>query len=333
MIPVHSSWLSAHGKLWYDDKWYRLAWIVFPQALALLAMLWFWATPTASKNAQWAKPVDPAQRVSQLLALRDAAKTSKVAMDTLERDARGGEMVAEFFYGTLFDPDFKLSTIVQPDASRAYDWYGKAAAQSHESSLNNLTLAFYSGKFTRVDHTRACFYARKLGTDSFPGGLLVKGDCYARGLGGTPIDMVQAANAYETSSAKGNARAEATLGYFYENGLGGKPSNAETALKHYRAAADKGDALGLHNLGAAYNSGVLGLQRDGSEAARLITRALEAKYEVTVQSLTSHPELWSADFWQNLQRRLEEKGLYSGPVDGHPSPATFDAVKKLGSRT
>jgi hypothetical protein len=113
MIPVHSSWLSAHGKLWYDDKWYRLAWIVFPQALALLAMLWFWATPTASKNAQWAKPVDPAQRVSQLLALRDAAKTSKVAMDTLERDARGGEMVAEFFYGTLFDPDFKLSTIVQ----------------------------------------------------------------------------------------------------------------------------------------------------------------------------------------------------------------------------
>jgi uncharacterized protein len=145
--------------------------------------------------------------------------------------------------------------------------------------------------------------------------------------------MVQAANAYETSSAKGNARAEATLGYFYENGLGGKPSNAETALKHYRAAADKGDALGLHNLGAAYNSGVLGLQRDGSEAARLITRALEAKYEVTVQSLTSHPELWSADFWQNLQRRLEEKGLYSGPVDGRPSPATFDAVKKLGSRT
>jgi len=94
-----------------------------------------------------------------------------------------------------------------------------------------------------------------------------------------------------------------------------------------------GDALGLHNLGAAYNTGVLGLQRDGSEAARLITRALEAKYEVTVQSLTSHPELWSADFWQNLQRRLGEKGLYSGPVDGRPSPATFDAVKKLGSRT
>jgi TPR repeat protein len=333
MMAAHSTWLASHGKLWYDDKWYRLSWIVFPQALALLAVLWFWATPSTNRNAQWAKPVDPAQRVSQLLALRDAAKTSKVAMDTLERDARGGEMVAEFFYGTLFDPEFKLSTIVQPDMATAMDWYSKAAAQGHESSLNNLAIAYHSGKFTRVDYTRACYYARKLKIDSFPGGLLVKGDCYARGLGATPIDMMQAANAYETSSAKGNARAEAALGYFYENGLGGKPKNTETALKHYRAAADKGDALGLHNLGFAYNSGGLGLQRDGSEAARLITRALEAKYEATVQSLTTHPELWSADFWQNLQRRLEEKGLYSGPVDGHASPATFDAVKKLASKT
>jgi TPR repeat protein len=333
MIPVHSSWLSAHGKLWYDDKWYRLSWIVFPQALALLAMLWFWATPPASKNAQWAKPVDPAQRSSQLLALRDAAKTNKVAMDTLERDARGGEMVAEFFYGTLFDPNLKLSTIVQPDIAKATDWYSRATAQGNEPAMNNLANYYYRGVHIRPDLLRACLYARKLSDNAFHSGLQIKGDCYAQGLGGTPVDMTQAANAYETSTAKGNARAEAALGYFYENGLGGKPKSAETALKHYRAAADKGDALGLHNLGFAYNSGVLGLQRDGSEAAHLITRALEAKYEVTAQSLTTHPELWSADFWQNLQRRLEEKGLYSGPVDGHPSPATFDAVKKLASKT
>jgi TPR repeat protein len=271
-------------------------------------------------------------RANQLLALRDAAKTSRPAMDTLERDARGGEAVAEFFYGTLFDPDFKLSTIVQPDPGKSMDWYGKAANQGHETALNNLAVAYSRGVYTRLDYTRACFYARKLGVNSFPGGLLVKGDCYARGLGGTPVDMVQAANAYETSSAKGNARAEATLGYFYENGLGGKAKSSETALKHYRAAADKGDALGLHNLGAAYNAGLLGLQRDGSEAARLIVRALEAKYEVTLQSLTTHPEVWSSDFWQNLQRRLEEKGLYSGVVDGRANPATLDAVKKLGSK-
>jgi TPR repeat protein len=159
---------------------------------------------------------------------------------------------------------------------------------------------------------------------------LVKGDCYARGLGGTPIDLAQAATAYENSSARGNARAEATLGYFYENGLGNKNRNSETALKHYRAAADRGDALGLHNLGSAYNSGLLGAPRDGAEAARLIFRALEAKYNVTLQSLTTHPEIWSAEFWLNLQRRLFDKGLYVGPLDGRASAATLDAVRRLG---
>jgi TPR repeat protein len=329
MNPVYSAWLAAHGKLWYDDRWYRLAWIIWPQALAAVVVLWFWAMPSTGKNAQWAKPMDASVRAGQLSTLRDTAKTSRPAMDTLERDALGGEMVAQFFFATLFDPDLKLSTIVKPDIVKAVDWYSKAAGQGHEPSLNNLALSYYEGLYTRMDYTRACFYARKLSTDSFAGGLLVKGDCFARGLGGTPIDMVQAANAYEISSTRGNARAEATLGYFYENGLGGRTKSSETALKHYRAAADKGDALGLHNLGAAYNSGLLGLQRDGAEAARLVLRALEAKYDVTVQSLTTHPEVWGSEFWQSLQRRLGEKGLYAGTIDGRANSATLDAVRRI----
>jgi TPR repeat protein len=333
MIPVHSAWLAAHGKLWYDEKWYRLAWIVWPQALAAVLVLWFWAMPSSGKNAQWAKPLDTTVRHNQLLALRDSAKSSQSAMDTLERDALGGESLAQFFYATLFDPDFKLSTIVQPDTAKAVDWYGKAANQGDETSLNNLALAYSRGIFMRVDYTRACYYARRLKVDSFAAGLLVKGDCYARGLGGTPVDMTQAATAYETSSTKGNVRAGATLGYFYENGLGGKIKSNETALKYYRGAADKGDVLGLHNLGAAYNSGLLGLQRDGAEATRLILQALEKKYDVTLQSLTARPELWTSDFWQNLQRRLAEKGFYSGAIDGRANTATLDAVKRLGGKS
>jgi TPR repeat protein len=330
---VDSTWLASHGKLWYDDKWYRLAWILWPQAIAVLAVLWFWAVPSTNRNVQWAKPVDASARSIQLAALRDAAKASRTAMDSLERDARGGEMEAEFFYGTLFDPNFRLSTIVQPDASRALDWYGKAAAQGHESALNNLAVAYYEGVYARADFTRACFYARKLSNNAYHDGLRVKGNCYSGGLGGTPVDMTLAANAYEASAAMGDWRAEAALGYFYERGVGGKDRNSEIALKHYRNAADKGDALGLHNLGSAYNSGLLGLQRDGAEAARLIMKALEAKYDFTVRWLTTRPEIWTADFWQNLQRRLEERGLYGGPADGQPNPATLDAVRRLGSRT
>jgi tetratricopeptide (TPR) repeat protein len=52
------SWLSAHGKLWYDDPWYRLAWIMWPQAIGLLLFVALWLNhPLAPAVAPWARPV------------------------------------------------------------------------------------------------------------------------------------------------------------------------------------------------------------------------------------------------------------------------------------
>jgi uncharacterized protein len=330
MMPVFSDWVAAHGRLWYDDKWYRLAWVLWPQAFGILLMLLLWAMPSKPSELRWAKPLDPAARAAELLKLRDAAKSSQPAMDALTRDATGGEMLAQFFVATLFDPASRLSTIVQPDIGKAVDWYSRAASQGDESSLNALALTYASGVNTRQDYTRACYYARKLGDDAPAAGLVIKGDCYAFGRGGIQASMAQAANIYEAAFNKGDAHAEAILGYFFENGLGGRNKNPETALKYYRDAAEKGDPLGLHNLGSAYNSGLLGLQRDGAEAARLIVRALEARFPVTVQSLTTRSALWTPDFWQNLQGLLAEKGLYTGVIDGRANSATLEAVKRLG---
>jgi hypothetical protein len=329
MAAVSSTWLSAHGKLWYDDTWYRLAWVVWPQALGVVLIMFLWAMPASVGNVPWARPMDGKERAQQLLALRDTAKSNQTAMGTLERDARSGEMQAQFFYATLFDPDFKMSTIVKPDIGKAIDWYSLAARQGEPAALNNLAMTFSVGRFTRVDYTRACSYARQLPPNATGNGVAVKGDCYARGLGGTPVDMAQAAAAYESATNQGNVHAAAALGYFYENGMGGKQRNSELALKYYRAAADKGESLGLHNLGSAYNLGSLGLQRDGNEAARLIFHALENRYDVTVQSLTTRSDFWSSDFWTNMQRRLAERGLYSGSIDGRPNSATLDAVRRL----
>ena len=333
MSMINSVWLAAHGKLWYDDKPYRIAWIVWPQALAAALVLWFWFAPSsAPTRGQWGRPMDYAARLQQLLTLRDNAKSGQPAMDALERAALGGEPVAQFYYATLFDPDLKISSIVAPDANKAIGWYQRAANQGDQSSMGNLAVGYYFGYLGRQDNTRACFYARSLNADAFVGGLRVKGDCYAQGLGGTQVDMTTAATAYELASKGGNAHATAALGYFYENGVGGRPKSPETALKYYRYAADKGDSLGLHNLGYAYNAGLLGLQRDANESARLIMQALESKYEVSVQSLTGRPEYWTGEFWQSLQRRLAEKGYYSGPADGRPNSATLDAVRRVGRR-
>jgi hypothetical protein len=39
MPSAHSTWLPAHARLWYDDKWYRFAWLIWPQALAAVLVL------------------------------------------------------------------------------------------------------------------------------------------------------------------------------------------------------------------------------------------------------------------------------------------------------
>lgn len=52
-----ASWLQDHGRLWYDDRWYRTAWIVWPQALAMLVFVLAWAQPG---SIPWGKPADSA---------------------------------------------------------------------------------------------------------------------------------------------------------------------------------------------------------------------------------------------------------------------------------
>jgi len=51
------SWLAAHGKLWYDDRWYRIAWIVWPQAVGLLLFVTLWLLhPVGQGFIPWGKP-------------------------------------------------------------------------------------------------------------------------------------------------------------------------------------------------------------------------------------------------------------------------------------
>ena len=72
MTSAYSTWLSAHGRLWYDDKLYRAAWIAWPQALAAVMVLLFWAMPPSNRNVPWAKPVDANVRYNALRTLPTA---------------------------------------------------------------------------------------------------------------------------------------------------------------------------------------------------------------------------------------------------------------------
>jgi tetratricopeptide (TPR) repeat protein len=67
------SWLSAHGKLWFDDRWYRLAWIVWPQALGLLLVTLWLYPPSAQGFIPWAKPLTEAPKNQPATPVKEPA--------------------------------------------------------------------------------------------------------------------------------------------------------------------------------------------------------------------------------------------------------------------
>jgi TPR repeat protein len=64
----------------------------------------------------------------------------------------------------------------------------------------------------------------------------------------------------EPLARRGNARAEALLGFMYEHGLG-VPQSWPAAVDHYLVAAEKGDPGGQYLLGLMYDKG-FGTSRD-----------------------------------------------------------------------
>jgi TPR repeat protein len=83
---------------------------------------------------------------------------------------------------------------------------------------------------------------------AFADGLTRETGAYNRG------DYAHTARELALAAARGNARAQAQLGFMYENGFG-VPQNYVVAADLYQSAAAHGDAFGQSRLGLSYDRG------------------------------------------------------------------------------
>jgi hypothetical protein len=83
------------------------------------------------------------------------------------------------------------------------------------------------------------------------------------------ISDEEAVRSLKNDAGRGDANAQARLGYFYETGRGGLAKDEREAARLYRLAADQGNAAARNNLGAYYRDGRGGLTKDEREALRL----------------------------------------------------------------
>ncbi len=325
--------MATHGRLWYDAPIYRASWILAPQCIALVLLAWIFGAAPTNPSVPWGKPsAPPAVTDDEMRSLRDQANTSRDAMTKLEGIAATGEPISNFYLGTLYDPALKVGKIVSPDIDKAIAYY-QVATNGGASTAQKYLMNFYSDPaYGRRDPVKYCDTATKQ-TAQLTGYILRElGYCYAAGWGTTKIDLIKAVAAFREGAEKGDARSQAELGAYYITAEGNLPQDFNMAVKLYKQSADQKDLLGLYNLGACYEFGCgTAVQKNPMEAARLVALALDGKFGLAVNLLTTQPNNFSSTFWQELQRQLVRRNVYNGPLDGVPSPAVTSAIKRLGA--
>jgi TPR repeat protein len=98
---------------------------------------------------------------------------------------------------------------------------------------------------------------------------------YETGRGGVAKDEREAARLYRLAADQGNAAARNNLGAYYRDGRGGVTKDEREALRLFRLSSDQGNAYAQANLGFFYRDGRGGLIKDDNEAARLYKLAAD----------------------------------------------------------
>ncbi len=99
------------------------------------------------------------------------------------------------------------------------------------------------------------------------------GDYYFGGYAGIAQDYAKALELYTEAGEKGDADAQAQVGYIYQYGCGIDP-DYEKAMEWNNRAAQQGNAQGQAQIGWLYQQG-LGVTQNLDEAGRWYTRAAD----------------------------------------------------------
>ena len=99
------------------------------------------------------------------------------------------------------------------------------------------------------------------------------GDYYFGGYAGVAQDYAKALELYTEAGEKGDADAQAQVGYIYQYGCGIDP-DYEKAMEWNNRAAQQGNAQGQAQIGWLYQQG-LGVTQNLDEAGRWYTRAAD----------------------------------------------------------
>ena len=261
---------ALHIAFWQYDPWYRRAWFVWPQLLAILLASWLVVGPDAPISAgSWAKPVDCSNASTPgCTSTRRAVYTWDEEVDrpsvanqvtiSVERSA---------FQSSAADDQPKLTAALI--SYYRYDWVKavdilKSATTSDPNVQFMMALALLVPNSTDQGRT-----AEALLRDAAAHGNRQAGSVLGRilfaGSAGLPKDEIAGRKLIDEAVAAGEPYAMRVAAAGYVSGEFGGTYDTVKAVDLLRKAADLGEPIAMAQLAYCINTGRGGLTRDNEK--------------------------------------------------------------------
>lgn len=178
--------------------------------------------------------------------------------DELLTLANNGDVEAQLQLATAYHRgDDELA--VEQNATEAYHWYQRAAAQGDSTASYELGLMHFRGTEVAKDYTLAREWWLEAATLGNANAQQKLGYLYSEALG-VERDYNRAASWYTRAARLGHAEAQTLLGSLYHEG-NRIPQNYNEAFKWYKLAAERGHPHAQYTLATLYHDG-FGTEQD-----------------------------------------------------------------------
>ena len=277
---------ALHIAFWQYDPLYRRAWLVWPQAIAILLAGWLLvglpaAVPVGMGN--WAKPADCTNASTQGCA---ATRRAVYFWD----DEVGRPTIANQTTVIVDRSAFRKSAADdQPKLSAAlgsyyrYDW-AKAIDILKSATASDPNVQFLTALALLVPNStdqarNAEALLREAASGGNPQANSVLGRILFAGTAGLPKDETAGRKLIDNAVAVGEPYAMRVAAAGYVSGELGGTYDTVKAVDLLRRAADSGELISMAQLAYCIDTGRGGLTRDAAKTTDYLRRAADAGFE------------------------------------------------------
>jgi TPR repeat protein len=278
---------ALHIAFWQYDPWYRRAWLVWPQAVAIFLASWLLVGPTGRQAAvpvgNWAKPADCSS--TSTTGCQSTRRTVYSWDDEVGRPAIANQTTISVdrsaFRKSAADDQPKLMAALgayyRYDGVKAIDILKSATASDPNVQFVTALALLIPNSTDQVRNAQALLREAAAGGNRQAGSVL--GRILFAGVGGLPKDEAAGRKLIDDAVAAGEPYAMRLAAAGYVSGELGATYDTVKAVDLLRRAADSGEPVAMAQLAYCINTGRGGLTRHDAKTADYLRRAADAGFE------------------------------------------------------